>query len=279
MWYMEVQCGAWGTVWYMKENSTISVHRLLRGYSVFPHVCYAGVLFLLGDMDVLRRSPTAAHHRHAVIDVSLSLCMTRSSSPEFHTYLQKLRTDEKIRHHGCSWTEGGVDHRLFFRNQVWVWPVRWSVFDTNVCGVIRMIKAVISDIKEQRVGHIIIIISTMGLQGVVFNDVYAVSKFSVEGVSLIEPGPVHTDFEQKMLEQDIKNLYSSLDAETLHYFKNNCLSGSMNIFQSLGQTPQQIAMVTVSLLIISIHVLHFIPWSPEPLSPVCWSPEPLSPVC
>ncbi|GAA6071322.1 retinol dehydrogenase 8b [Tachysurus ichikawai] len=56
-----------------------------------------------------------------------------------------------------------------------------SVFETNVFGVIRMIKAVIPDMKKRRAGHIIVISRTMGLQGVVFNDVYAASKFAVEG--------------------------------------------------------------------------------------------------
>lgn len=41
-----------------------------------------------------------------------------------------------------------------------------SVFDTNVFGVIRMIKAVVPDMKKRRSGHIIYISSTMGLQGV-----------------------------------------------------------------------------------------------------------------
>ncbi|XP_060755602.1 retinol dehydrogenase 8b [Neoarius graeffei] len=138
-----------------------------------------------------------------------------------------------------------------------------SVFETNVFGVIRMIKAVVQDMKKHRAGHIITISSTMGLQGVAFNDVYAASKFAVEGfceslavqllkfnitVSLIEPGPVHTDFELKMTEHVSQKDYPGLDAETLHYFKNFYLPGSMNIFQTFGQTPQQIAMITKQVI-------------------------------
>ncbi|MCJ8748262.1 hypothetical protein PDJAM_G00163000 [Pangasius djambal] len=138
-----------------------------------------------------------------------------------------------------------------------------SVFETNVFGVIRMIKAVLPDMKKCRAGHIIIISSTMGLQGVVFNDVYAASKFAVEGfceslavqllkfnisVSMIEPGPVHTDFELKMTEHISQKDYPGLDAETLHYFKNVYLPASVDVFQTLGQTPQQITMSTKQVI-------------------------------
>ncbi|KAG7316174.1 hypothetical protein KOW79_021040 [Hemibagrus wyckioides] len=138
-----------------------------------------------------------------------------------------------------------------------------SVFETNVFGVIRMIKAVVPDMKKRRAGHIIVISSTMGLQGVVFNDVYAASKFAVEGfceslavqllkfnirVSMIEPGPVHTDFEVKMIEQVSQKDYPECDAETLHYFKNVYLPASVDVFQTLGQTPQQIAMSTKQVM-------------------------------
>ncbi|XP_047659194.1 retinol dehydrogenase 8b [Tachysurus fulvidraco] len=138
-----------------------------------------------------------------------------------------------------------------------------SVFETNVFGVIRMIKAVIPDMKKRRAGHIIVISSTMGLQGVVFNDVYAASKFAVEGfceslamqllkfninVSMIEPGPVHTEFELRMTEGIYQKDYPGCDAETLHYFKNVYLPASVDVFQALGQSPQQIAMSTKQVM-------------------------------
>uniref|UniRef100_A0A667WJ52 Retinol dehydrogenase n=1 Tax=Myripristis murdjan TaxID=586833 RepID=A0A667WJ52_9TELE len=93
-----------------------------------------------------------------------------------------------------------------------------KVFETNFFGVIRMIKEVMPDMKKRRGGHIIVVSSVMGLQGVVFNDVYAASKFAMEGfceslavqllkfnvtLSMIEPGPVHTEFEAKMI-QDVR---------------------------------------------------------------------------
>ncbi|KAL6482533.1 hypothetical protein MHYP_G00106130 [Metynnis hypsauchen] len=56
-----------------------------------------------------------------------------------------------------------------------------KVFETNFFGVIRMIKEVMPDMKRRRSGHIIVMSSAMGLQGVIFNDVYAASKFAMEG--------------------------------------------------------------------------------------------------
>ncbi|XP_074386209.1 retinol dehydrogenase 8 [Zonotrichia albicollis] len=84
-------------------------------------------------------------------------------------------------------------------------PQVQRVFDTNVFGVLRLLQALLPQMKRRRSGHIVVVSSVMGLQGVVFNDVYAASKFAVEGlceslavqllqfnvfVSLVEPGPV-----------------------------------------------------------------------------------------
>ncbi|KAF3687910.1 Retinol dehydrogenase 8 [Channa argus] len=131
-----------------------------------------------------------------------------------------------------------------------------KVFETNVFGVIRMIKEVMPDMKKRKGGHIIVISSVMGLQSVVFNDVYAASKFAIEGfceslavqlftfnitVSLIEPGPVRTDFELKMIEDVRQRDCPGADAETVHFFKDIYLLSAMNIFEAVGQTPDEIA--------------------------------------
>lgn len=134
-----------------------------------------------------------------------------------------------------------------------------KVFETNFFGVIRMIKEVMPDMKKRKSGHIIVISSVMGLQGVVFNDVYAASKFAMEGfceclavqllkfnviMSMIEPGPVHTEFEAKMIEDVKKKEYPGTDPDTVNYFKNVYLPSSLDIFQTLGQTPDDIAKCT-----------------------------------
>ncbi|XP_029440088.1 retinol dehydrogenase 8 [Rhinatrema bivittatum] len=138
-----------------------------------------------------------------------------------------------------------------------------AVFETNFFGAVRVIKAVLPDMKRRRAGHIVVISSVMGLQGVVFNDVYAASKFAIEGfceslavqllrfsvfVSLVEPGPVHTEFEAKLTEEAARSDFPGTDAETLRCFKESYLPASRGIFAALGQSPEAVAKVTVDLI-------------------------------
>lgn len=138
-----------------------------------------------------------------------------------------------------------------------------KVFETNFFGTVRMIKEVMPDMKKRRAGHIIVMSSVMGLQGVVFNDVYTASKFAIEGfcesmavqllkfnvkLSLIEPGPVHTEFETKMLEEVAKMEYPGADADTVRYFKDVYIPSSIDIFEALGQTPEDIAKCTKKVI-------------------------------
>jgi len=82
-------------------------------------------------------------------------------------------------------------------------------FDTNLFGVIRMVKAVLPVMRQQGSGRILAISSVGGLIGQPFNDAYCAAKFAVEGfyealapvakrfgihVSIVEPGAVNTEF-------------------------------------------------------------------------------------
>uniref|UniRef100_A0A7N8WI48 Retinol dehydrogenase 8 n=1 Tax=Mastacembelus armatus TaxID=205130 RepID=A0A7N8WI48_9TELE len=134
-----------------------------------------------------------------------------------------------------------------------------KVFETNFFGVIRMIKEVMPDMKKRQGGHIIVVSSVMGLQGVVFNDVYAASKFAMEGfceslaVQLLKfnvtlPGPVHTEFEAKMIQEVKQKECPGADPETVNYFKNVYLPSSIDIFTLLGQTPDDVARCTKKVI-------------------------------
>ncbi|XP_037673851.1 retinol dehydrogenase 8 [Choloepus didactylus] len=138
-----------------------------------------------------------------------------------------------------------------------------NVFDTNFFGAVRLVKAVLPGMKRRRQGHIVVVSSVMGLQGVVFNEVYAASKFALEGffeslaiqllqfnisVSLVEPGPVATDFEGKLLEQVSEAEFPGTDAETLGYFRDIYLPASRELFRSLGQNPQDVAQAIVRVI-------------------------------
>ncbi|XP_048377653.1 retinol dehydrogenase 8-like isoform X1 [Stegostoma tigrinum] len=138
-----------------------------------------------------------------------------------------------------------------------------SIFDTNFFGAVRMIKAVLPDMKQRKCGHIVMMSSVMGLQGVIFNDVYAASKFAMEGfceslvvqllkfniyVSMIEPGPVNTEFEMKLMEEVSHSTFPGTDSETVQYFKDIYLPASNDIFATMGQTPDTIAKATVKVI-------------------------------
>ena len=81
--------------------------------------------------------------------------------------------------------------------------------DLNYLGVWRVSQAVFPGMRERGTGRIITVSSLGGVIGTPFNDVYCAAKFAVEGLvesvapaakalgihmSLIEPGPVATEF-------------------------------------------------------------------------------------
>ncbi|MBZ3869042.1 Retinol dehydrogenase 8 [Sciurus carolinensis] len=138
-----------------------------------------------------------------------------------------------------------------------------NVFDTNFFGAIRLVKAVLPGMKKRRQGHIVVVSSVMGLQGVMFNDVYSASKFALEGffeslaiqllqfnifISLVEPGPVVTDFEGKLMAQVSAAEFPGTDPETLAYFRDFYLPGSRELFRSVGQSPKDVAQAIAKVI-------------------------------
>ncbi|XP_075038460.1 retinol dehydrogenase 8-like [Mixophyes fleayi] len=139
-----------------------------------------------------------------------------------------------------------------------------NVMDTNFFGLVRLLKEILPDMKKRKNGHIVIISSVMGIQGILFNDIYAASKFAVEGfceslaiqalkfklqLSLIEPGPVITEFEKKVFEDGMKMDLSAADKETADMFTNVYLKNYKSIFQSLGQTAEDVAEHTLKIIL------------------------------
>ncbi|XP_050176377.1 retinol dehydrogenase 8 [Myiozetetes cayanensis] len=142
-------------------------------------------------------------------------------------------------------------------------PQVQRVFDTNVFGVLRLIRALLPQMKQRRSGHIVVVSSVMGLHGVAFNDIYSASKFAVEGlceslavqllqfnifVSLVEPGPVHTEFERKVLDEVATSEFPGADPETLRHFRDIYLPVSRDVFHTFGQTPDTVAEAIVSVI-------------------------------
>ncbi|XP_005727294.1 retinol dehydrogenase 8 isoform X2 [Pundamilia nyererei] len=140
-----------------------------------------------------------------------------------------------------------------------------SVMDTNFFGLVRLMKEILPDMKRRKKGHIVVISSVMGIQGILFNDIYAASKFALEGfceslaiqalrfglnISLIEPGPVITEFERKVYDEGLKIDLSKADKVTADMFTNVYLKNYKQIFETLGQTPEDVAEHTLKILIM-----------------------------
>lgn len=90
-----------------------------------------------------------------------------------------------------------------------------KTIDINFYGVWRTTQAVFPAMRAAESGRIITVSSVGGLVGQPFNDAYCAAKFAVEGfmeslapvarrlgirISLIEPGPVNTEFVSSVLE-------------------------------------------------------------------------------
>ena len=87
-------------------------------------------------------------------------------------------------------------------------------FETNVFGIMRVIKNVLPAMRLQRTGIIVNISSISGLAGIPSQSAYAGTKFAVEGLSeslsyelepfgikivLVEPGVINTEFVQDLI--------------------------------------------------------------------------------
>ncbi|XP_033500813.1 retinol dehydrogenase 8 [Epinephelus lanceolatus] len=138
-----------------------------------------------------------------------------------------------------------------------------ELFDTNFFGLARLVKELLPDMKRRQSGHIVVMSSVMGIQGLLFNDIYSASKFAVEGfceslavqamkfnikTTLVEPGPVVTEFERKLYEDAEKMDLSGTDEETAKIFRELYLPYSEKVFASLGQTPEEVAEQTVKVI-------------------------------
>ncbi|XP_060946778.1 retinol dehydrogenase 8 [Limanda limanda] len=138
-----------------------------------------------------------------------------------------------------------------------------ELFDTNFFGLVRLVREVLPGMKRLQSGHIVVMSSVMGIQGLLFNDVYSASKFAVEGfceslavqamkfnikTTLVEPGPVVTEFERKVYEDAEGMDLSGTDQETAKIFHEVYLPYSKKVFASLGQTPAEVAEQTVQVI-------------------------------
>ena len=133
-----------------------------------------------------------------------------------------------------------------------------AVMEVNFFGVWRVTQAVFGAMRAARSGRIVSVTSIGGLIGQPFNDAYCAAKFAVEGmmeslapvaqrvgvqVSLIEPGPVNTEFVAAVQRKAMSAEASPIEAYTP--LREAYLAGAKQAFATLGQSGADVARVIV----------------------------------
>jgi NAD(P)-dependent dehydrogenase (short-subunit alcohol dehydrogenase family) len=127
-----------------------------------------------------------------------------------------------------------------------------SLFEVNLFGLIRMIKAALPTMRRQRAGRIVNLSSVMGLIPAPFMALYAASKHAVEGYSesldheirgsgirvvLVEPAYTRTSFEGNVYQADQQlDVYQSARSNA---------EGVMRDGMKTADTPELVASAVV----------------------------------
>lgn len=134
-----------------------------------------------------------------------------------------------------------------------------GVMETNFFGVWNLTKAVLPHMRAAGSGRVITVTSVGGLIGQPFNEAYCAAKFAVEGmmeglaplarqfgvfVSMIEPGPINTEFVANVRATSSKILADL--APPYDRLLNAYMGASTDVFAKYGQTGEDIAAIIVS---------------------------------
>ncbi|KAI7803667.1 putative estradiol 17-beta-dehydrogenase 1 [Triplophysa rosa] len=146
-----------------------------------------------------------------------------------------------------------------------------GVLEVNLLGTIRTIQTFLPDMKRRRHGRILVTGSMGGLQGLPFNDVYCASKFAVEGaceslaillqhfnihVSLIECGPVNTDFYTNLRRTELSDDELEIDAYTRSLYEEY-LKHCQSVFQNAAQDTDDIIQVYLEAIQAQTPLLRY----------------------
>ncbi|XP_028268343.1 17-beta-hydroxysteroid dehydrogenase type 1 [Parambassis ranga] len=133
-----------------------------------------------------------------------------------------------------------------------------QILEVNLLGTIQTIQAFLPEMKAQGQGRILVTGSTGGLHGLPFNEVYCASKFAIEGaceslavllqhfkihVSLIECGPVNTDFLVNLQKAELGDeTLQQVDSQTVSLYEKY-LQHCSSVFQNAAQDTEDIVKV------------------------------------
>ncbi|XP_071390329.1 17-beta-hydroxysteroid dehydrogenase type 1 [Centroberyx affinis] len=133
-----------------------------------------------------------------------------------------------------------------------------QILEVNLLGTIQTVQAFLPGMKAQSQGRILVTGSIGGLHGLPFNEVYCASKFAIEGaceslaillhhfnihVSLIECGPVNTDFLDNLQKAELGDAsLRQVDTRTLSLYETY-LQHCGTVFQNAAQDTEDIVKV------------------------------------
>lgn len=135
-----------------------------------------------------------------------------------------------------------------------------EIMNTNFFGAWCMTKAILPSMRSNKAGHIISVTSIGGVIGQPFNDAYCAAKFATEGmmeslapvlkrlgihVSLIEPGPVNSEFVSSTLNKS-SELSSDLECD-YRTMLDSYSQATKNAFSQFAQSPDDIAKIILDV--------------------------------
>ncbi|NLX64622.1 MAG: SDR family oxidoreductase [Clostridiaceae bacterium] len=130
-------------------------------------------------------------------------------------------------------------------------------FDVNFFGTLRMIKAVLPYMREQRYGKVIVISSVAGVISIPYQAHYSASKFAVEGLiealrheiapfginaCLVEPGDTRTDFTKSRI------MAKNASEDSPYYTRFKRSLARMEKDEQNGASPFEVAKVIYKMI-------------------------------
>ncbi len=161
-----------------------------------------------------------------------------------------------------------------------------QMFDVNVFGVQRMVRAVTPQMRQQKGGRIINISSIAGKMSTPVNGTYSASKFALEGLSdalrlelrpfgiwviLVEPGAIKTNFDQTVQAHAQEILANLASPYQPFYQKHQSFSEAMRkhepgpeavskVIQQAMEAPRPKARYLAGVTFSGRLVLHLRDW-------------------